>query len=268
MITIDQITTGSLLGSGSFDKLVQVCKLHLQGEYESGRINGDKYADAFIAIMNNALAQAIQFTVSAYTAGKQGELTEEQKKLIIQQTKSEMAKILDTVDGAPVLGSIGKQKAVHDGQAKAFRHNSLQAATKLMTDVWSVQRSTDEAIAPNDQNMLVDRNIGSSVQTMLSELGISAFGTKGPIASLNIAGRYGAITGNAGVGNSIVSMKIIDEKGVSMAASGWVLDMNTGEFGKTDIDLALLSKGTLTAYIEVKTHTQVPYTATARAEYV
>lgn len=134
MADVTNITTGAIDGDGIFDKFMQVLKLHLQGEVTAGRIAGDNYAEAYIAMTNLALTQAVSYSL-------QGILTD-------QKVKTEQAQISDTVDGVPVTGLIGKQKQVYAAQIKGFKDDAFNKAAKIAVDVWNVQRSTDEAITP------------------------------------------------------------------------------------------------------------------------
>lgn len=164
-ITITDIVSGSIDGDGSFDKLMAAAKEHLQIEYAAGRITGDKYADAYIAMMNQAMQTATSFTIQS--SGQ-----ENNNELIAQKVKTEKAQIEDAVDGFAVLGTIGKQKEVYTAQVKGFRDDALQKAAKLMTDIWSVQRSTDVGIIPTQESLLYDKNIGSAVETLFESLTI------------------------------------------------------------------------------------------------
>lgn len=270
-ISIGDITSGSITGNGDFDVLVRAAKEHLLVEYTAGRITGDKYAEAYIAIVNQVLAVAVQFRVQSEQINVQSLLTDEQKALIKaqtaqvqaetlnvpkqgvvldkqalqldedikrvtatieqvkaqtqqinaevvnipkqgiildkqasnldkdlsvkekdialresniqltnQKTKTEEAQILDMVDGTTVAGTIGKQKEVYDAQIKGFKDDALQKATKTMTDIWSVQRSTDVGIQPTSETKLYDSNIGSAIQSLFTSLNI-------PVAPVSIA---------------------------------------------------------------------------------
>ena len=148
MVDVTNITTGVIDGDGIFDKFMQVLKLHLQGEVSAGRITGDNFAEAYIAMTNLALTQAVGFTLQAPQANAQEELIQSQIKLTEQKTKTELGQISDTVDGVPVTGLLGKQKQVYAAQIKGFKDDAFNKAAKIAVDVWNVQRSTDEAITP------------------------------------------------------------------------------------------------------------------------
>ena len=167
-IDIKDITTGTISGTGIFDKLMQVAMLHLQVEYSSGRITGDTYAQAYIEIMNNVLNQAIQFGVASKTSNAQIEVSNANLCLVEQKCKTEQAQISDTVDGQPVKGTVGKQKAVYSAQAKGFKDDAMSKVLKMMIDVFSVQRGTDEAFAP--PTTLANTEIAKMVTETLAQV--------------------------------------------------------------------------------------------------
>lgn len=173
VLNVNDITTGAIDGTGTFDVLMKTVFLHLQREYSANRITGDAYAKAYIEIMNNTLAQATQYIVSASQASANEDLIKAQIELIGYQGVSEQAKYKDVVNGLNITGSIGKQKDVYTAQIKGFKDSALQSIAKTMMDIWSVQRSTDEGIIPTPESKLYDGNIGNAVTEMLTNAGIT-----------------------------------------------------------------------------------------------
>ena len=82
MLDVNNVTTGTIDGTGTFDVLMQTVFLHLQREYASGRITGDMYAKAYIEIMNNTLAQVTQYVVAAFQATANDDLVAAQIRKI------------------------------------------------------------------------------------------------------------------------------------------------------------------------------------------
>ena len=178
-IDIADVTTGSLDGTGSFDVLMQIMTLHLMREYAAGRITGDVYAKAYVEVLNAILAQATQFVVSQAQVAANDELIaaqirqiDAQIKLLSYQGISEQAKYLDSVDGLPIAGTIGKQKEIYAAQTKGFKDSALQSAAKTMIDTWSVRRTTDESTLTSPESKLYDGNIGNAIQEMFTSLNI------------------------------------------------------------------------------------------------
>ena len=77
-ITITDITTGAIDGDGVFDKLMASVRLHIQEEYDNGRIKGTDYANVYLGAVQAVLGQSIQYAM-------QEEQTEAQVDLVIAQ---------------------------------------------------------------------------------------------------------------------------------------------------------------------------------------
>lgn len=312
-ILISDITTGTIDGTGDFDVLAKAIKEHLLLEYEEGRITGDKYAEAYIALLAQAMNAAVQFRVQSEQLTIQSELTDEQKALIVaqtgqvvaetlnvpkqgvvldkqaenldvdvqvktkdielresnikltdQKTKTEIAQTAELIDGKVVGGTVGKQKEVYDAQIKGFKDDALQKATKLMTDIWTVQRSTDVGIMPTSETKLYDSNIGSSVSTLFTSLNIpvAAVPNAAFVSAVSSAtgseviqtGENLAISGNVGDnGSTIISITVRD------TASKVVQATNTSLTGKTytasipSASLGSLAKGELVVTTRIRT---------------
>ena len=194
------VTNGSISGDGIFDIWMRSLGAHLKREYAEQRITGDEYAKAYISLMNNLLNTAVGFlTQDAQLAMAQEKLKyelqlldaqvrladkelalkdkdlalkEKQVALAEAQLKAAEAQYKDTVDGLPVGGVLGKQMKVYDAQAKGFKDNALQAATKIMVDTWNIRRQTDESLQTTADSKLYDGNIGNAIAEMFESVSI------------------------------------------------------------------------------------------------
>ena len=195
-----QVTDGTLTGNGIFDTWMRALGAHLKREYAEQRITGDEYAKAYISLMNNLLNAAVGFlTQDAQLAmakeklvyelqlldaqvnlankelaikDKDLALKEKQVALAEAQLKAAEAQYKDTVDGQPIGGVLGKQMKVYDAQAKGFKDNALQAATKIMVDTWNIRRQTDESLQTTADSKLYDGNIGNAIAEMFESVSI------------------------------------------------------------------------------------------------
>lgn len=170
-ITVDQLTTEEIAGSGVFDKLMNVCSLHVKEEFNSGRIKGDQYANVYLGAMTAVLQQSVTFLLQEQAAGlqadllaeqianaqKENELLTEQKaklqqevELLKQKLYTEQSQILDATSTTPVatpantgiVGVIGKQKALYNNQSDGFIRDAEQKAAKMVFDHLAVSAST------------------------------------------------------------------------------------------------------------------------------
>ena len=99
-------------------------------------------------------------------------LKEKQVALAAAQIKAAEVQYKDTVDGQPVGGVLGKQMKVYDAQAKGFKDNALQAATKIMVDTWNIRRQTEESLQTTADSKLYDGNIGNAIAEMFESVSI------------------------------------------------------------------------------------------------
>lgn len=77
-INFDEITDGCVNGNGIFDEMMRSVKAHLQEEYDNQRIRGAEYSQVYIASINAAMQQSIQWHLGAETAKNQALLIEQQ----------------------------------------------------------------------------------------------------------------------------------------------------------------------------------------------
>ena len=197
-----RVTDGTLAGNGIFDTWMRALGAHLKREYAEQRITGDEYAKAYIALMNNLLNAAVGFLTQdaqlamaqeklkyelqlldaqVKLADKELALKEKQVALAEAQLKAAEAQYKDTVDGQPVGGVLGKQMKVYDAQAKGFKDNALQAATKIMVDTWNIRRQTDEGLQTTDDSKLYDGNIGNAIAEMFGSVSIPVAPAPAPV---------------------------------------------------------------------------------------
>ena len=179
-LTVEQLTSKTVDGTGVFDVLMQAVTAHLEREHKANRITGGDYAKVYLGSLTQVLAQSTQFLlardravlenlqlqeaiklaqaqrvralVEAQTARGQLHLvqvelanakmkartaanelalskmslitgynealsSEAQVKLVNEQIEVQRAQTWDThLDGTPISGLLGKQKALADAQ--------------------------------------------------------------------------------------------------------------------------------------------------------
>lgn len=63
-LTVDQLTTRELGGTGVFDALMDTFRIHLREEMEKNRITGAEYTKAYTSLADSAMNQAAAFLLS------------------------------------------------------------------------------------------------------------------------------------------------------------------------------------------------------------
>ena len=167
------LTTKNVGGDGTFDVIMSSVYNHLGKEYENGRITGQEYTKAYIALTTAALSSAVQYLLQKDTTYWQKILLQQQvdgilldneikkynlntllpaqKKLVDEQVEVQRAQTLDVrTDGQNVTGSVGKQKDLYSQQITSYKRDAEVKAAKLFTDAWITQKTIDEGLlAPN-----------------------------------------------------------------------------------------------------------------------
>lgn len=128
-ITITEVSDGTLIGSGAFDKLMVAGKAHLLEEYTRGRITGKDYSTVYLGMMQSVLAQAMQFVLGQQAADKQADL-------YAQKTITEIAQTVDATGG-----TTAKQQALIAAQTDGFARDAEQKIAKIFSDIYAIHVS-------------------------------------------------------------------------------------------------------------------------------
>lgn len=210
-ITLPDLTTASLSGTGAFDVLMRATKEHLEAEFKAGRIKGSDYANVYLGAITQVMQSGLAFVLQSNKAGLEAQLISKQIELVNQQrinaevemtvlqaqkckldaeydllieqkgkSSAETALLTQKVvtERAQTLAVgvdedsvLGKQKALYQAQTNGFARDAEQKAAKLMVDSWNVRRTTDEGTVADATNKLADFYVGGAVSKLLSGVG-------------------------------------------------------------------------------------------------
>jgi hypothetical protein len=210
-ITIDDLTTNEIEGSGVFDELMRSVKAHLKEEFEQGRITPVNYSSVYLGALDSTLAQSVKFLLEKDKISLENELVEEQKanlikqgvildleaeklridvynakyqecilkttiekeeagvqgalqananektkaslltkqiaksdaetRLFNQKRNTELAQVVDKIDGVSIGGVIGIQREMYRNQSNGFLRLAEQQNARMMLDAFSVLQS-------------------------------------------------------------------------------------------------------------------------------
>lgn len=74
-------------GNGIVDILIRTVKIHLEEEFNKGRITGPEYSQVYLGSLNTSISQGIQFLLSKDQAAQQAKLIEAQITQTEKQTE-------------------------------------------------------------------------------------------------------------------------------------------------------------------------------------
>lgn len=86
VITIDNVTTIELNGTGTFDTITQAFSKRLDEQWSESRLRGTEYASVYLGLMNTAMQQAIAFELGKQEAAAQADLIIAQKDKVLKET--------------------------------------------------------------------------------------------------------------------------------------------------------------------------------------
>ena len=148
-ITFDTLsdTTENTISAktGNFDELMKTVTLHLEEQFNAGRITGTDYATVYLGALQSVLAQAVTFTLNMNKSNKETDL-------LAQKKTTEYAQTLVTGETTPNTNSVtGKQITLFTEQAKGFKWNAENKYLKSLLDAYainvSVSKTADTATA-------------------------------------------------------------------------------------------------------------------------
>lgn len=145
-LDITKLTECTLEGSGVLDKLLYTARVHLQDEFQQGRITGKEYSNAYIAIYDRMVQSAIAYTLAAEKAPyeiaqleAQTALTEEQRKQVEEETRyrlpAEIQQIqaqTEQVKAATELTKQQRENLIDELLTAAKQRLQIEAQTSLV----------------------------------------------------------------------------------------------------------------------------------------
>lgn len=172
------LTTGSITGTGTFDKLMVGVAAQLKGEFDNNRITGAEYTKAYIGITQSALSIAAQFLLgkdSAYWQAVQAQALAVTARLQLQTAKIQNAAVKFEAMTAKANYALSKLKlSILDTEYATGQYNlenllpSQLAQTNAQTSLLSYDLTTvkpAEVANLNKQGTLLDsQKLGQDTQ--------------------------------------------------------------------------------------------------------
>jgi hypothetical protein len=118
-LTEGHLTQRKVGGTGMFDALMASVGAHLKGEFEKNRITGKDYTDAYVALTQAALGNAVQYLLASESAYWQARMVQEQAKAAEIQVVGERVNL-----------AIAKVKLA-SAQQEAYTLSANYALTKM-----------------------------------------------------------------------------------------------------------------------------------------
>lgn len=169
-ITLADLTSSTLEGTGVFDVLMRANKAHLDAEFTKGRIKGSEYSTVYLGSLQQVLQTSIQFLL-------QREKQNLEAQLLVQQIEVAKAEVeIAQQNALKIPGEIallGAQKLQSEAQTALINQQKLNAVTegtvlvaqecKLKAE-FDVLKSTDLK-TQQETNLLTQKTATERAQT-------------------------------------------------------------------------------------------------------
>ncbi len=163
---MDDVTEGTLNGTGAFDKLMSATKVHLTEEYSKGRIGVSDYSQVYLGALTNIVNQSIAFTLTKDKTAAEIQLLRIQEQTA-ELNKSKVLAELEMINSN--IAANNQQIAMSKAQqlnVEAEHDNILKQGLLITQNIASSK--TQEAYTKAQQthllkqSELVDENISMS----------------------------------------------------------------------------------------------------------
>ena len=175
-ITIDDLTTRVVGGTGVFDALMDAFKAHLRVEYDNSRITGAEYSKAYVAGTDAAMSNAVQFLLgkdAAYWQGQTAQIAAIKGNVDIATAKMEyaIARMQAANEGAKYAltksqlgtGSVGYGSAVYNlSTMLPAQHENLLHQTDLVDE--QIETARAQTLDTRTDGQTVRGSVGKQVE--------------------------------------------------------------------------------------------------------
>ena len=161
-VTVDDITQGSVTGTGIFDKLMATVAAQLQAEFKADRITQTDYGQVYVSALNNTLGQAIQFLLTKDQAALQAAtLAAQYEKIALEKDILELQKQQLTLQ----LAQLEQQTLLIQSQILTDAAQRALIKQKTVTEVAQTQDNPTSNVSAGYSGVVGKQNALYAAQT-------------------------------------------------------------------------------------------------------
>lgn len=169
-LSIEDVTTGSLTGPGAFDTLMRGFRAHLEEEFNQGRITGDDYTKAYIALTESAMNQSIAFLLGkdgAYWQAQQAQIQAFIARVQLEETKVRLAATQFDASNQKANYALTKMRMVSEEVNYCSGKYTLEEMLPLQKAGLVTENSISSynltTLLPAQNNKLITENTGQQI---------------------------------------------------------------------------------------------------------
>lgn len=155
---IDELTSGDINGTGTFDVMIKSVKAHLKEEFDAERIRGTDYANVFSAAVTQVMAQATQYALAKSKMGLELQLLEAQVGKLAADTvvTTKQAALLEAQTVTEQANATGVLASTRETDYRTnFILPAQLLASEAQTELTKVQESQ---VAQQTLNLVAQRD--------------------------------------------------------------------------------------------------------------
>ena len=161
-VTVDDITQGSVTGTGIFDKLMATVAAQLQAEFKADRITQTDYGQVYVSALNNTLGQAIQFLLTKDQAALQAAtLAAQYEKIALEKDILELQKQQLTLQ----LAQLEQQTLLVQSQVLTDAAQRALITQKTVTEIAQTQDNPTSNVSTGYSGVVGKQNALYAAQT-------------------------------------------------------------------------------------------------------
>jgi hypothetical protein len=179
-LTNENLTTGIVNGSGTFDKVMASMNAHLKAEFEKGRITGEQYTKAYIAVVESSLSNSVQYLLGkdqsywqAITARLQAETVQiavVSERVKLQIAKAELQRMRYDALTAEANYALTKLKlSTEDIQFCTAKYNLNNILPEQRLLMIAQRKTTEEGLEAARAQTMDTRTDGTMVKGLLGK---------------------------------------------------------------------------------------------------
>lgn len=160
-IPITDLTTASLDGGGIFDTLMRANKVHLQAEFDKGRIKGTEYATVYLGSLESVMRTSLEFIMQRQKVALEAELMAQQ--ILLAQKEVEKADAAIALAQQQLLNTQAELAILQANQLKIPAEIAqIQAQTLLIGK--QGEKVTDDLLTAAKQRLQLEAQTAMVVQ--------------------------------------------------------------------------------------------------------
>jgi hypothetical protein len=147
-VTIEDVTTREVGGSGSFDALMESVKIHLGSEYDKGRITGAEYTKAYIELTQAAMGNAVQFALNktqAFWAAQSAQIAAITARVAMNMAKVELIKVRSEAQLVKANFALAKVKLATESMSYCIQKYNLETMLPLQFEIGTFDKQLKNA---------------------------------------------------------------------------------------------------------------------------